>query len=312
MTQHVTAVVVARERVESLEELFRALEHQTRPPDSVLIVDSDATPQVKALLERRAQLGDTVVALGRNGGSAGGFAAGMRAAVDAGAELVWTLDDDAIPSRDCLELILAALERHPDAGAIGALSCDPGGELAWPLNIARDASRVRTIAELEAAAGAEPAIAVFELAWHALLVPATVVAQLGVPDERLFMWYEDVEYGMRLRGAGKELYVVPGARVTHPPPANLVSKSFLGVSLDVPVAGPAKSYLMIRNSLVVHHRHSGRRFWYADLPLLLVRGGIAVFSERGRRLLGARVLLRAVADAVRGRMGPPPATLLGR
>jgi hypothetical protein len=207
-------------------------------------------------------------------------------------------------------LLLRAYERVPDAGAVGALSCDPSGALAWPLNLAEGAQRVHTVAEVEAAISAgTDVVGIFELAWHALLIPVAVIQRLGGPSRELFMWYEDVEYGMRLRHAGLLVYVVPDARVTHPPPGRMVSVTFLGVPLDVPVAGPAKSYLMIRNSLVVHHRYGGARFWYGDLPLLLVRGGIAVFSERGGRVYGARVLARAVLDAARGRMGPPPASL---
>jgi len=133
-----------------------------------------------------------------------------------------------------------------------------------------------------------------------------VIRRLGGPSRELFMWYEDVEYGMRLRRAGYPVYVVPGARVRHPPPGRLISVNFLGVPLDVPVADSVKSYLMIRNSLVVHQRYGGLRFWFADLPLLLVRGSIGVFAARGERLRGARVLARAVRDAARRRMGPPP------
>ena len=311
MPEQVAAVVVVRERVASLEELFAALDAQTRPPDELVVVDSDATPEVRAVLERAEARGARIVRLGENGGSAGGFAAGMDAVAEDGrSTLAWTLDDDAIPARNCLELLLRAHERLPDAGAVGALSCDASGTLAWPLNLADGARRVHTAAELEAAANAgSGAVAVCELAWHALLIPVSVIERLGGPSRELFMWYEDVEYGLRLRRGGLRLYVVPGARVTHPPPGRLVSVNFLGVPLDVPVAGATKSYLMIRNSLVVHHRYGGVRFWYADLPLLLVRGGIAVFSERGERLRGARVFARAVFDAARGRLGPPPPSI---
>jgi rhamnopyranosyl-N-acetylglucosaminyl-diphospho-decaprenol beta-1,3/1,4-galactofuranosyltransferase len=310
VSERVAAVVVARERVASLEAMFAALGAQTRPPDELVVVDSDATPEVRALLQRVEAPRASIVRLGENGGSAGGFAAGMNAvARDGRSTLAWTLDDDAIPARNCLELLLRAYERLPDAGAVGALSCDPDGTLAWPLNLADGARRVHTADEVEAAAKGGSAVGVCELAWHALLVPVPVIQRLGGPSRELFMWYEDVEYGMRLRHSGLLVYVVPGARVTHPPPRRLVSLKLLGVPFDVPIAGAAKSYLMIRNSLVVHHRYGGVRFWYADLPLLLVRGGIAVFSERGARIRGARVLARAVLDAARGRMGPPPVSL---
>lgn len=289
----------------SLEELFAALTAQTRPPDELVVVDSDATPEVRALLER---IDARVIRLGHNGGSAGGFAAGMEAVAEDGrSTLAWTLDDDAIPALDCLERLLRAYEDVPDAGAVGALSCDPDGTLAWALNVVDGVRRVHTVAEVEAAAGDNDSLAVFELAWHALLIPVDVIKRVGGPDRSLFMWYEDVEYGMRLRHAGLPVYVVPGARVTHPPPPRTVSVSVLGRPLDVPVTSPTKSYLLVRNSLVVHRRYGGVRFWYGELPLLLIRAAIASFALDAPKLrVGARVLAQATLDALRGRTGPPP------
>jgi hypothetical protein len=63
------AVVVARERVGSLEALFAAVDAQTRPAGELVVVDTDATPEVRALLERVEAGGARIVRLGENGGS---------------------------------------------------------------------------------------------------------------------------------------------------------------------------------------------------------------------------------------------------
>jgi GT2 family glycosyltransferase len=106
VSERVAAVVAAHDRVASLETLFAALDEQTRRPDELVVLDSDATPEVRALLERVEAAGARIVRLGENGGSAGGFAAGMNAVGrDGRSTLAWTLHDDAIPARDCLELL---------------------------------------------------------------------------------------------------------------------------------------------------------------------------------------------------------------
>ena len=47
-----------------------------------------------------------VVALATNTGGAGGFHAGLAAAIDADADLVWLMDDDGLPPPDCLAGLL--------------------------------------------------------------------------------------------------------------------------------------------------------------------------------------------------------------
>ena len=223
----------------------------------------------------------------------------------------WVLafDDDAVPAPDCLELLLRAADGRPGAGAVGATSRTPEGRLAWGLNV--DAGGTWTPVadqeELRALAGDSTTLPVAELAWHALLIPAAVVRELGGPWADLFMWYEDVEYGLRLRAAGRPLYVVPEAAVTHPPPPRTVRMRLPGLTLEGPVTDRRRAYLMLRNTLVVRHRYCGARFWWADMPLTLARAVLVAFALPGSRTAAVRdVLGRGVADAIRGRLGPPP------
>ena len=308
-------MVVAYSRIETLDRVLNSLRDQTRPPDAIVLVDNGALPEVRDAVHRWEAYDDgvQVVALTPNGGSAGGFTAGLEAAL-ASPECthVAAFDDDAIPAQDCLEKLLdAAAELGEDAGAVGAVSMEPGGGFAWPMFMLGDRQPVRTLQELEAAAGDRPAIPVAELAWHALVLPVGTVRRVGPPKKELFMWYEDVEYGLRLRRAGLTPYAVVAAHVEHPPPKRVVRADILGVPLDVPVISPSKAYLMTRNALVVRHEYIGPKFWVVDLPLTVARALIAIRALPGSRLALLRgVLLRSMADAARGRLGPPPAPLL--
>ena len=312
--EKVIAVVVAHRRAAKLQETLSALAGQTRPPDRIVIVDSDAQPDVKEVLERWRTVDNVDIhVLGRNGGSAGSFAAGMHVAEkDPDAAWIAAFDDDAIPVPDCLERLFEMVDRLPDLGAVGALSKDESGEFAWPMYVLGRRDPLTHLSELHAVMGDEEFVAVAELAWHAVLLPIATLRNLGPPQADLFMWYEDVEYGLRLRRAGLTAYVVPKAAVDHPPPVGgSVSTRFLGVHLEVPVVTPSKAYLMTRNALVVRHEYMGWRFWPIDMPLTLLRGFIAARALPGPTL---RILwdavLRGVRDAARGRLGPPPAVTM--
>lgn len=302
------ALVGASQRADSLLDVLTALDRQTRRPDGILIIESAAAPGVLAAIDAfRGDRPDVeVLSLGRNGGSAGTFAAGLTALAARDVEAIVCFDDDAVPQAECLEHLKTAWRAAPGAAVVGAASQDESGVLAWPLWV-RATQQVRTAAELEAAAANLQSVPVAELAWHALLVPAATVRELGPPRAELFMWYEDVEFGLRIRRAGRELLVVPRAVVHHPPPPPGRRVRLGRIALDVPRTTPWRAYLMIRNSLVVRHEHNGMRFWWTDLPLLVITAVAATWDLPVRRTWAARhVLLRAWRDAVRGRLGPPP------
>lgn len=77
----------------------------------IVVVDNGATWPVRS--ELSAEYGEfvDVVEMGRNTGSAGGFSAGIRRAVELGAEYIWLLDDDNVPEPGCLDALMSAYER---------------------------------------------------------------------------------------------------------------------------------------------------------------------------------------------------------
>lgn len=308
----VAALVLARDRTTELQEVLDALRGQTRKPDRVLIVSNDGTAAVDALIGRACAAGDvTSVRLERNLGGAGGFSAGIEMlANEQGVDFIWVFDDDAVPARDCLEKLLPEARRNGSESVVGATSADASGELAWPLYPAGSREAVQTVEELRAAGGKQPCPEVETLAWHGLLIPARAVRVVGPPRADLFTWYEDVEYSRRLQRGGYTLRVVPDAGVTHPPPPRLRVLRLPGATLHVPLTSPARTYLMTRNALVVHKGFAGRRFWYADMPAILIKAFAAALAQPGSKVANLRRFVWGPAvDAVRGRMGPPPPNL---
>ena len=251
-----------------------------------------------------------VTVLGRNGGSAGSFAAGLEAVLaKPGATHIAAFDDDAIPAPDCLERLLeAAAELGDGAGAIGAVSMDAGRRVRVADVHARP-PRAGALDRRAGGGGGEPARPCRWPSWPGTrcCCRSPPCAGSARPRAELFMWYEDVEYGLRLRRAGLTAYAVVAAHVDHPPPKRVVRATILGVPLDVPIVSPSKAYLMTRNALVVRHEYVGPKFWVVDVPLTVARALIAIRALPGPKLkLLREALLRPIADAARGRMGPPP------
>jgi GT2 family glycosyltransferase len=96
---------------------LRALKDQSRNPDRILIVDNASTDDTAGCLDSAGWLNDPCVellTLEKNIGGAGGFAEGMRHALEQGAEGLWLMDDDGYPANDSLERIIDSSRRDPE------------------------------------------------------------------------------------------------------------------------------------------------------------------------------------------------------
>src|SRR5437867_8578812 len=111
----VCAVVVTHDRRDLLRECLAGLEAQTRPPDTILVVDNASTDGTAAMLH--GEFPDVAVRrLDENEGGAGGFHEGLHEAFERGHEWLWLMDDDTVPSPTALERLLDARDR---ASALG-------------------------------------------------------------------------------------------------------------------------------------------------------------------------------------------------
>jgi hypothetical protein len=184
---------------------------QTRPADEVVVVDNGSTDDSIAIAEAA---GATVLALGRNTGFA---VAANRGIAATSAEVVALVNTDVVLAPDWLERALAALEAHPQAGSLATRMVD----LADPevLYDAGDVLRRDGAAEqrgrFERDDGRFPAGEVFAACAGAALYRRTALDDVGGFDERLVLYYEDVDLGLRLRLRGWGCVYAPEAVARH-------------------------------------------------------------------------------------------------
>jgi galactofuranosylgalactofuranosylrhamnosyl-N-acetylglucosaminyl-diphospho-decaprenol beta-1,5/1,6-galactofuranosyltransferase len=119
-------------------------------------------------------------------------------------------------------------------------------------------------------------------AWWSCLIPAEVVAKIGLPLPLFFQW-DDVEYGYRARAAGFATVTLPGAGLWH-------------ADFDWKDADKWNEYFAVRNSIIVSALH-------AEIdPKHTAR---VITSRISRYLLTmqyglAATILKAVEDFLRG------------
>lgn len=304
------AVVLCRDRPEPTRETLDALLAQEPRPDVLLLVDNDATREVRALLDEAAgrHPDAEVLRLDRNHGCSGGFEKGVARLLERDdLDYLIGFDDDARPLPGCIAALLRAAPEHPDAGELGAMSHTPDGTLAWPMHVTGEPEPAVTVDDVRAIAARRDRLEIPNNAWHGIMFPVPVLRRLGNVWGDLFLQYEDIELGMRFRRAGLRCYLVPDAECIHPAPPPARAVRIFGRQIDVTAQNAAKEYLTLRNGLVVRSRYEGLRFWYGTGPFVLLRGLLSSLALDVPRTKALRyVFLQGIADAIRGRLGPPP------
>lgn len=210
----VCAAVPTYNRVGQLLELMQALADQTVPIAELVIVDNGSTDGTGSVLETStlpAVPQPRVVRLTENAGSAGGFKVAVIEALATGCDFIWLFDDDTEPANDCLERLIAVASRDGGLAAVTPRKTESDGRVmlmprgryvnGWHRPLAADEYEHETVAvDYSSPAG--------------LLLRSSVVETAGLPKAEFYMWYDDVEWTLRLSDAGGIL-LVTGAELAH-------------------------------------------------------------------------------------------------
>lgn len=302
MTRETVAVVVVTyNRADLLVGMLAGLACQTRPPDAVLVIDNASTDDTRQVLaEAPDSLPLEVITTEENLGGAGGFHLGVRHAFDLGWDRVWLMDDDVVPAPDCLEVLMAT-----DEDCLMAVREDRHGDLVEKAALRFDLDNPLAVkpktAMVETTYGAREAmperVALENVAFEGFMLRRSVVAEVGFPDPEFFIFYDDVDYALRIRATGRTIWGIRDAR--------LVRQLDFDQQHDL---GGWKGFYMYRNLFVVHERY-GANVLVRLKPWLVVVLVVLLSPVRGGRA-EARNVIRAMASAraLRGltdRAAPP-------
>jgi len=192
-----------------------------------------------------------LVRLNENLGFTGGNNVGMRYLQARGDQgLVWILNNDTVVESSSLREMVARLSDDPGLGAVGAtvfwydqperIQVAGGGRLSrWSgfTTVARVASTTRS-----------PAPRLDFISGACMLVKLDVLRNVGLLDERYFMYSEEVDWCLRMRQAGIHLGYAPRARVWHK-----------GEGSWAPRHSDRRDYHTVRSALLLIHKFAPNR-----------------------------------------------------
>lgn len=172
----------------------------------IVVVDNEADGTIAAALPSDARI--EVHEIAANTGFAGGVNVGLKTVLDdPTTRLVLAVNNDATLSPDSLAALVAALDGDPGLSMVAPGISTPEGERSTAGGVV---NRI-TWSIREPRPGERPDY----LTWACVLVRPEVFATVGLLDERFFMYWEDVEFALRMTDHGLRFAEVPEAVLVH-------------------------------------------------------------------------------------------------
>ncbi|MFD1339819.1 glycosyltransferase [Microbacterium lemovicicum] len=189
-----TIAIVTYNRSGLLTRLLESIIVMDPKPGHVVIVDNASTDDTTEVVESfRERLGTELVyrRLDSNTGGSGGFSEGMRVAYELGSQWMWLMDDDVEVIPDGL----AKMGRWaPKFKSIQGRRYDyDGSEFYWQYRIAEPLAIPIPFAPAGFdASGYKP---MNSGCFEGMFIHRDIVTQIGLPDPRFFIYWDDQMYG---------------------------------------------------------------------------------------------------------------------
>ena len=242
----VAIILVNWNGLEFTKACLQSLSKLDYPNFHILVVDNGSDEKEG---EKLAALFPTIEVIenGQNLGFAGGNNVGIRHALAQGFSHVLLLNNDTVVEPDSLGQLVSTAQKYPEAGVIQPMILfmhnpreiwSAGGK--WIPEL----SRAITLGDREPLA--EYRVKRPELDWAtgcAMLVSREAISKAGLLNEQYFVYFEDVEWSLRIRKAGFKIRLEEKSKIYHEAGASSKKKQSEGT------LSPRVFYFHVRNQL---------------------------------------------------------------
>ena len=224
--RNVCVATVTYNRKEYLLRLLNALSEQTHQINTIYIVDNHS---VDGTMEMLFQQGIIVVnGISQSGfsglwkgirisyhyndtntGGAGGFEKAFKIAFSNNHDFLWAMDDDVLPEKDCLEILLSKLDEGHKVTIPSRTDENFTDRISVSYNLTNPFvfkvnGRYKIVYSTELK---EECVDIYAFPLEGPLFCMDIVRQVGYPDSSYFIMYDDSDYARRCLAYTKIRYV---------------------------------------------------------------------------------------------------------
>ncbi|MDD3108100.1 MAG: glycosyltransferase family 2 protein [Alistipes sp.] len=261
----------------------------------IVVVDNGSRQDETQLLRQRFPDDEalTLIRSEQNRGFAGGNNLGFR---EAKAPWLFLLNNDTVVEEDHWESLLQFMEQHPQVGALSPKICFAFPPYAvqfagyTPLSRITLRNALIGFGQTDGAAYATPHSTPY-CHGAAMLVRREALERAGVMPECYFLYYEELDWSVRITEAGYTLWYLPSVTLFHKESQSTGQES------------PLRTYYLTRNRLWFAQRNRkgmerllswGYQFGVA-IPKAILQHGVH------RNGAGVRAVIRGAVDFLRGK-----------
>jgi hypothetical protein len=227
MAPDLSIIVVAYNCSKELADCLASLRPEVGGPTREFLVVDNASRDGTAQMVRERFAWVRLIANDRNRGFAAANNQGL--AIASGRHILF-LNPDTVVHDDALAVLVRTLEGDASLGACGPQLLNADGSIQpsvrrFPtfaalahqytplraLRVLKGAYRRYKMADFNFTTAADVDV----LMGAAICVPAGVLAEVGVFDERFFVYFEEMDLCRRIHDAGRRIRFEPAARITH-------------------------------------------------------------------------------------------------
>lgn len=305
MVNRIWAVVVTYNPSQSqLCALLSALVTQV---EHVILVDNASASDIHGLVAGIRSDKIEMIALAENLGLSAAQNIGLRKAQSDGVDFTILFDQDSIPESRMVEILSGNLCKLQSNGKrVAAVGPDFLAAGDYPFRRLQGIAikRCRCMPENEI-------VSVDFLISSGCLISMKALSEIGTMNASLFIEYVDVDWGLRAKLAGFELFGVCSAKMKH----CIGDESTSALGRVAPVHTPLRHYYLFRNAV-----------WLCRQSNIPVRWRIAVALNAGikfaffmlmvpPRFQRLKMIMLGIKDGIAGKMGklqPPGLSFGGR
>lgn len=195
----IVTVVVTFNRLLLLQQCITALKNQTWLADEIVIINNGSTDDTGEWLS--TQSGITIITQA-NAGSSGGQYTGIKYAADNNFDWIWCMDDDTIATPDALKNLVTSDYFLPTTSFLSSA-------VLWKDNTFHKMNQPLLKAGYYENEYSDTLLSseVVYASFVSLLINSKAVTAVGYPLKKMFIWYDDLEYTIRLTNYGPGFFI---------------------------------------------------------------------------------------------------------